>query len=215
MVMSDVKPTSKRAQKAGQTRQRILQAARDLFVERGYGATTLQEVADRGGVAVQTIYYVFSNKSALLKELVDVTIAGDDEPVATMDRPWFRDALAAGTADAQLRAHVGGTREILERLAPIVSMVGTAARTDPEVAQLWPSGDQPRYEVEATAAKALVGKPGAREGVSAEHAADLLFGLLSPELYLLLVRDRGWLPEQWERWVYDTLRPQLCAPSPP
>jgi AcrR family transcriptional regulator len=189
MVMSDVKPTSKRAQKAGQTRQRILQAARELFVERGYGATTLQEVADRAGVAVQTIYYVFSNKPALLKELVDVTIAGDDEPVATMDRPWFRDALAAGTADAQLRAHVSGTREILERLAPIVSMAGTAA-------------------------KALVGKPGAREGVSADHAADLLFGLLSPELYLLLVRDRGWHPEQWERWVYDTLRPQLCAPSP-
>jgi AcrR family transcriptional regulator len=215
MVMSDVKPTSKRAQKAGQTRQRILQTARDLFVERGYGATTLQEVADRAGVAVQTIYYVFSNKSALLKELVDVTIAGDDEPVATMDRAWFRDALAAGTADAQLRAHVSGTREILERLAPIVSMVGTAARTDPAVAQLWPSGDQPRYEVEATAAKALVGKLGAREGVSAEHAADLLFGLLSPELYLLLVRDRGWPPEQWERWIYDTLRPQLCAPSRP
>jgi hypothetical protein len=99
---------------------------------------------------------------------------------------------------------------MLDRVAPITKMVAAAAATDVEVAHLWPSGDHPRFEVHATAATALVAKPGARAGVSAEHAADLLFGLLSPELYLLFVRDRGWPPEQWERWAYDTLRDQLC-----
>uniref|UniRef100_UPI001C3F2E52 TetR/AcrR family transcriptional regulator n=1 Tax=Microtetraspora fusca TaxID=1997 RepID=UPI001C3F2E52 len=96
--MSDVKRPNKRAQKAKETRRRILAAALELFVRDGYGATNLQDVADKAEVAVQTIYFVFGNKRALLKELVDVTIAGDDEPVAMMDRPWYTAALAAGTA---------------------------------------------------------------------------------------------------------------------
>lgn len=202
---------NKRAEKARQTRHRILTAAGELFVEQGYGATSLQEVADRAGVAVQTIYFVFGNKRALLKELFDLTIAGDDEPVATMDRPWFRDAMAAETADAHLRAHISGTREILERVAAITGVWATALATDPEIATMWGQGEDPRLVVHATAAKALMDKPGAREDVTAEHAADLLFGLLSPELYLVLVRDRGWSPETWERWAGQTLHAQLCV----
>jgi len=107
--MSDVKGMSKRAQKAQETRRRILRAALELFVRDGYGATNLQDIAAEAGVAVQTIYFVFGNKRTLLKELVDVTIAGDDEPVATMDRPWYTEALAAGTAQDMLRAYVVGT----------------------------------------------------------------------------------------------------------
>lgn len=209
--MTDVKRVNKRTQKAAETRRGILEAARDLFVDQGYGATNMQEVAARAGVAVQTVYFVFGNKRSLLKELVDVTIAGDDEPVATMNRPWFRDALAAATADDQLRAHVRGTRQVLERVAEITKMVATAAATDAEVAQLWPQGGNPRFEVHTVAAEALVAKPGARAGVPSAVVADLLYGLLSSELFLLFVRDRGWSPERWEQWTYDTLRPQVCS----
>ena len=209
--MSQVRKGNRKAQQATETRRRMLDAARELFVEHGYGQTTLKDVATRAGVAVQTIYFTFGNKRTLLKELTDVTIAGDTEPVATMDRPWFRDALAAGTAEAHLRAHVHGTRGILERVAAIGEMVRNAIAVDPEVAELWPTDPDPRFVVQAAAANALVSKPGAREGVTADHAADLLYGLLSPELYLVLVRDRGWSPERWERWVYETLRAQLCS----
>ncbi|MER5419059.1 TetR/AcrR family transcriptional regulator [Streptosporangium roseum] len=209
--MSDVKRTGKRAQKAQETRRRILAAALELFVQDGYGATNLQDVADRAGVAVQTIYFVFGNKRALLKELVDVTIAGDDEPVATMDRPWYAAALAAGTAQDMLRAYVAGTSVVLERVAPIGRVLEAAVASDPEVAALWPHDVDPRYVVQQGAARALVGKPGARVGVSAEEAADLLYGLLSPELYLLFVRERGWPRERWERWVGETLCAQLCS----
>ncbi|MFF4808757.1 TetR/AcrR family transcriptional regulator [Micromonospora chersina] len=209
--MTDVKRVNKRTQKAAETRRGILEAARDLFVDQGYGATNMQEVAARAGVAVQTVYFVFGNKRSLLKELVDVTIAGDDEPVATMNRPWFRAALAAATADDQLRAHVRGTRQVLERVAEITKMVATAAATDAEVAQLWPHGENPRFEVHTVAAEALVAKPGARAGVPSAVVADLLYGLLSSELFLLFVRDRGWSPERWEQWTYDTLRPQVCS----
>jgi AcrR family transcriptional regulator len=203
---------NKRAEKARHTRRRILAAAGELFVEQGYGATSLQEVADRAGVAVQTIYFVFGNKRKLLKELVDATIAGDDEPIATMNRPWFREAIASETADALLRAHVRGTSEVLHRVAAITDMVATAAASDAEIAQLWPDGEQPRLRVHMAAAEALVAKPGARADITAETAADILFALLSPGLYLLLVRERGWPSQRWEQWTYDTLRAQLCTP---
>ncbi|MBG0831825.1 TetR/AcrR family transcriptional regulator [Planomonospora sp. ID67723] len=208
--MSDVKQPSKRTQKAKETRRRILQAALELFVRDGYGATNLQDVADKAGVAVQTIYFVFGNKRALLKELVDVTIAGDDEPVSTMDRPWYRAALAADTAQDMLRAYVTGTSAILQRVAPIGQVLEAAAASDPEVAALWPHDVDPRYVVQQEAAKALVGKPGARADMPVEEVADLLYGLLSPELYLLFVRERGWSRERWDGWVGETLRGQLC-----
>jgi AcrR family transcriptional regulator len=208
--MRDVKAPTKRAQRARETRQRIVAAARELFVDQGYGATTLQDVAAAAGVAVQTIYFIFGNKRMLLKELVDVTIAGDDEPVATMDRPWFRDAMATGTADQHLRAHVAGTLRILQRVAAISRMVEAAAAMDAEVAALWPEDDL-RFAVHSTAATALMAKPGARPDVPAEQAADLLYGLLSPELYLVFVGERGWPPGRWEQWVHQTLHTELCS----
>ncbi|GII05530.1 TetR/AcrR family transcriptional regulator [Planobispora takensis] len=209
--MSDVKRPGKRARKAQETRRRILAAALELFVQDGYGATNLQDVADKAGVAIQTIYFVFGNKRALLKELVDVTIAGDDQPVATMDRPWYLDALAADTAHDMLRAHVAGTTSVLERVAPIGKVLDAACASDPEVAALWPDDTDPRYLVQETAAKALVGKPGARAEMSVQQAADILYGLLSPELYLLFVHARGWSREHWEQWAFQTLHTQLCA----
>ncbi|GIH78803.1 TetR/AcrR family transcriptional regulator [Planobispora longispora] len=209
--MSDVKRISKRTQKARETRRRILQAALELFTQDGYGATNLQDVAERAGVALQTIYFVFGNKRTLLKELVDVTIAGDDEPTATMDRPWYVDALAAGTARDMLSAYVAGTTSVLERAAPIGRVLDGARASDPEVAALWSHDVDPRYVVHRGAAEALVGKPGARADASAEEAADLLYGLLSPELYLLFAQERGWPRERWERWAEATLRSQLCS----
>jgi AcrR family transcriptional regulator len=203
--------TGKRALKAQETRRRILDAAYRLFVRDGYGATNLQDIAGLAGVAVQTIYFVFGNKRALLKELVDVTIAGDDEPVATMDRPWFTGALAAGTAQDMLRAYVAGTASILERVAPIGKVLAAASASDPEVAALWPRDVDPRHVVHQAAAEALTAKPGARAEVPAEEAADVLYGLLSPELYLLLVHERGWPRDRWERWVGETLHAQLCS----
>jgi AcrR family transcriptional regulator len=209
--MDTVKRPDRRAERSRRTREKIIQAARELFVVQGYGATSLQEVADRAGVAVQTVYFVFGNKRTLFKEVVDTSIAGDTEPVATMDREWFRAACAAPTAADQLRAHVHGTGEILGRVAPIMPLIAAAAATDPQIAAQWPDGADPRYTVHHAAAQALVGKPGAHPGVSVAMAADLLFGLLSPQLYLLFVQDRGWSPDKWKAWVYATLAAQLCS----
>jgi AcrR family transcriptional regulator len=209
--MDKVKRPDKRAERSRRTREKVVEAARELFVAQGYGATNLQEVADRAGVAVQTVYFVFRNKRTLFKDVVDTSIAGDTEPVATMDREWFRAACAEPTAAGQLRAHVRGTREILGRVAPIMPLIAAAAATDPEIAAQWPEGPDPRYTVQYAAAEALAGKPDTRPGLSVEMAADLLFGLLSPQLYLIFVRDRDWSPDTWEAWARTALISQLCA----
>ncbi|MFH8371465.1 TetR/AcrR family transcriptional regulator [Streptomyces sp. NPDC018031] len=197
--------------KARQTRRRIIEAAGALFVEQGYGATKLQEIADRAGVAVQTIYFVFRNKPSLLKELVDVAIAGDDEPVATMDRPWFAEVMTAPTAESALAALVAGSRGTLERVAAINEMARAAAATDPEIRELWPDEADPRYAVISTAATSLTRKPGARPGIPADEAADIIYAILSPELFLVLTRDRAWPPAKWERWARRNLGSQLLA----
>ena len=209
--MTVVKRPNRRAEKAQETRRRIIEAARELFVADGYGATNLQDVADRAGVAVQTIYFTFGNKRALLKELVDVTIAGDSEPVATMDRPWFTDAVAAATAGEMLAAYVAGSSAVLARVSPIMRVLEAAVANDPEVAALWPQDEDLRYVVQRAAADALVTKPGARKGLTADEAADLLYGILSPELYLLFTRDRAWPHTRWLTWATRTLQTQLCA----
>ncbi|MEU8528488.1 MULTISPECIES: TetR/AcrR family transcriptional regulator [Streptomyces] len=207
--MTEVK--RKRGDKSRETRRRIIEAAGVLFVEQGYGATKLQEIADRAGVAVQTIYFTFRNKPSLLKELVDVAIAGDDEPVPTMNRLWFTEVTAAPTAESALAALVTGSRATLERVAAINEMVRAATASNPEIQELWPERTDPRYTVISTATESLMQKPGAHADLTAEESADIVYALLSPELFLILTRDRAWLPERWERWAFDTLRAQLLA----
>ncbi|NUP51642.1 MAG: TetR/AcrR family transcriptional regulator [Catenulispora sp.] len=209
---------AKQAEKARQTRRRVIAAAQELFVERGYGVTTLQEVADRAGVSVQTIYFTFRNKRTLLKELGDVAVAGDDEPVPTMEREWFTAAMAAPTADAQLRAHVDGAVAVCARSSAVFEVLRTAAAQEPELDELWRQGNVKRHTVQLAAAKAMLAKPGARPrpeadsdaDAEANRIADLLYAILSPELYLVLVRDRGWTPDQFADWAYDTLHAQLA-----
>ncbi|MGW7594198.1 TetR/AcrR family transcriptional regulator [Streptomyces rubiginosohelvolus] len=206
----NAKRPGKRDERSRRTREKIVAAALELFVAQGYGATSLQEVADRAGVAVQTVYFVFRNKRTLFKDVVDTAIAGDVEPVATMDREWFRAACTEPTAAGQLRAHVRGVRDILGRVAPVIPLIAAAAATDPEIAAQWPAGPDPRYTVQHAAAEALTSKPDARPDVDTTRAADLLYGLLSPELYLIFTRDRGWSPDAWEAWARTALTAQLC-----
>jgi hypothetical protein len=99
---------------------------------------------------------------SLLKEVVDTTIAGDDQPIAIIERDWFRGALAAATAPDLLQRVVNGTGQIIARVAPILDVLRAAAAIDPEIAEQWPQDSDPRYTVHAAAAQALVAKPGAR-----------------------------------------------------
>ncbi len=199
-----------RAAKTSANRDRMLTAARELFVARGYAATTMKAIAEQAGMAVQTLYFTFATKRAILLELLDTAIAGDTEPVATMDRPWFAAALAAPPGE-QIRLQVAAAAEILGRVAPLLEVVRSAAATDPELAEIWQANIAARRTVQHRLVAELAAKEGLRQDVSVERGADIALALTAPETYRLLVGDRGWSAEDWRQWVTDLLATQLLA----
>src|ERR1700746_3127987 len=113
------------------------EAGVSLFREQGYAATPMQAIADRAGVAVQTLYFTFGTKRALLSEILDVAIAGDEEPVATLDRPHVQALRDDPAPVTQLRGQARLSRLIYGRLAPALEVVRGAASADPDLAELW------------------------------------------------------------------------------
>ncbi|MFD5620394.1 TetR/AcrR family transcriptional regulator [Streptomyces yangpuensis] len=200
-----------RVEKARRTRMRMLDAAGRLFAERGWSGTTIDEIARSADVGVQTVYFTFGNKRALLKELLDTAVAGDADPVATLDRPWALELLAEPDPAKQLRLQAAGARRILERSAPVLEVVRGAAASDPELAELWRTSLGQRHTVQLHFAQALEAKVpgGLRDGHDAGSAADIAMTLLGPETYVLLVTDRHWAPDRWQRWAGDSLARQL------
>jgi len=193
------------------TRRRIVDAAAELFVAEGYGSTTLEQIAARAGVAVQTIYFHFGNKRTVLKEAVDVASVGDDEPVPLLDRPWM-DELRAETDPARvLEGWVAASREIIERVAGVMGVVRDAAVVDPEMAEQWTVNEEQRAIAFRAFVDLLVARGGLREDLTAEEATDIVVAVLSIEVFLLLTTKRGWTPERWQRWTTETLRAGLLT----
>ncbi|MBF6452386.1 TetR/AcrR family transcriptional regulator [Nocardia cyriacigeorgica] len=197
-----------RAAKTTANRAKMLDAARELFTTRGYTATTMKAIAEQAGMAVQTLYFTFATKRAILSELLDREIAGDAEPVATLDRPWFAEAVAAEPAD-QIHRQVAAAAAIFERVSPLLEVIRSAAATDAELAELWQTNIDQRHTVQLRLAEALAAKTPLRNGISAERAADVALAVLSPEAYHLLVHERSWTSAEWRTWATDALIRQL------
>jgi AcrR family transcriptional regulator len=191
----------------------MLGAAETLFRKQGFASTRIDSIARQAGVAVQTIYFTFGSKRAILKELLDVAVAGDDEPVPTLDRQWVRDAVTAVDPRAQIRIQIAAARAIFERVAPVLDIVRNAAAADPEMAELWRTNTEQRLTVQVHLATALAAKGGLRPGLSLTRATDIMFALQSPELYQLLVAERGWSAREWEELVIDALCRQVLPPD--
>jgi AcrR family transcriptional regulator len=193
--------TGRRAEQARATRRRIANQARELFLRQGYAATTLDQIAAKAGVAVQTVYFHFGNKATVLKQVVDVLAVGDDEPVPMLDRPWVRRLREEPDGRRALAIWLSNSRAIFTRLAPIMKIVRDAAGMDPDMAAQWQTNQQQRLAAQRVLAQNLADKKALRPGLDPAHAADIFFCLLSHELYLLCTAERGWTPEQWERWI--------------
>ncbi|NXY98536.1 TetR/AcrR family transcriptional regulator [Streptomyces sp. BR123] len=186
-------------------------AAARLFAEKGWTGTTVEDIARTAEVGVQTVYFTFGSKRALLKELLDTAVAGDADPVATLDRPWAREVLDEPDPAAQLALQAAGARRILERAAPVLEVVRGAATADPELAELWRLNHEQRHAVQLRFAQALHEKASGslRHGHDSAAAADIALTVLGPETYDLLVTRRGWTPARWEEWAADALARQL------
>lgn len=201
--------------RARATRERILESAQRRFVEQGYVSTTIESVAHEAEVAVQTIYFIFGNKRTLLKELVDVTVAGDDERVPTLERSWVKEIMGEPHPRTQMHLYVAKVREIYERVSPVLEVVRQAASVDPEIAELWRTNKEQRTLVLERILRSIIAKRGLRRGVGLNRSLDIAFVLLSQEMFQLMVADRGWPPAAWEAWVSDLLSFQLLEEEGP
>jgi AcrR family transcriptional regulator len=195
-------------------RRAVVDAARVLFLERGYQATTIDAISDRADVPAATVYRLFSSKLGILKGVLDVSIAGDDEALSLQDRPQVAALFAESDPERLLAGFAGITVAINARSSDVYRILWSAAGSDPAAADLLAdyqeSRDQGQGRIARSLARAHVLRPGIRE----RDAADVIHALLSPELYRLLVVDRGWSPERYERWLGSLLADQLTTPSP-
>lgn len=202
----------RRRERARATRKRVLDAARTLFIGRGYVATTIDSIAERADVSPETVYSTFGNKRSLLSELVDVSIAGDLNPTPILDRDWVQEIRDEPDPHRRLRMMAGHGRAILERRAAVDEVVRGAASADPEIAALRDRGKAQRHAGQREVLRIVVGTTGLREDTDLETAADILYAIGSPETYRLLVVDRGWSGSRFERWYGETLEHLLLEP---
>jgi AcrR family transcriptional regulator len=193
------------------TRRRMLDAAIKLFVQHGYGLTTIDSIAREAGVAVQTIYFSFGNKEKILKELIDLHVAGDDDPVPTLERPQVVEALSHDDPREQLRALAAVTRAINERVAPLLEVLRNAVICSGDGAELWETNKEQRRTVQRHFVDALAAKGRLAEGLDADRAVDVCYGVLGPEVYHLFVTERGWSPQEWEDWAAAALACHLLG----
>lgn len=199
----------RRQERARATRRAVLDAAGRLFIADGYGATTIQAIADEAGVAVQTVYAVFGNKRTILAELLDVTIAGDDEQIAVNDREWMRQVWEAPSAAKRLRAYAAACRSIADRAGDMFAVVTAAAATSSDIAELAATTEQ-RRRLGATAVIDSIRKVGRlRLDLTRQQAIDVLWLLNSPMVFSHLVRRAGWSPDHYERWLADAMIREL------
>jgi AcrR family transcriptional regulator len=199
----------RRRERARATRRAVLAAAKRLFVGGGYGATTIQAIADEAGVAVQTVYAAFGNKRTILAELLDVSIAGDDQQIAVNAREWMRPVWEAPTGAERLRAYAAATSRISAGAGDVFAVVAAAAATDPDVVELAATTEQRRRTGAAAVIESVRSVAALRAGLDPERAVDVLWLLNSPAVYRHLVRQAGWTRDEYESWLAGAMVREL------
>jgi AcrR family transcriptional regulator len=202
--------TRRRAQAAA-TRQEILDAAQRMFEERGYAATTIAAVAAEAKVAEKTVYVAFETKSGLLRALWNLRLRGDEADVRVGERPWYREVLEEPDAERQLRLTAFNSRLVKLRAAGLLEVIRTAAPSDPDIAALWSRIQTEFHANQLAIVETLAEKKALRPGLTVERGADILWTLNHPEVWHLLVRERGWSPEEYEQWLGDLASAELLG----
>lgn len=200
-----------RQDKAAATRRRMLDAAYELFCSVGYRATTMQDIAERANVAVQTLYFTFHTKDELLQAVHDRTVLGD-EPTPPPRQQWYLDAVAEPDIRRAIRILVDGVATIFARVAPMLPVFHTVS-SDPAGA-VWRHAEELRLDGMRVLFETLQLKAKHRRGLTPERAVDLLFVVLGPELYRSFVIGRGWTVTAWSDWVTTSLCRDLFDVEP-
>lgn len=201
-----------RKDRARATRTRILGSARDLFTAHGYQATTMADVAEHAGVAVQTVYFVFHTKTELLEDVYTAAVLGEDQ-VRPPDTDWYRTATTSTNPDEVIAALVAGMLPIARRVGPLQAILDTIA--DDDVRALRAEKEALRRNVAHTLLTHLADLDALRADLTARTGTDLLLGLTSPGLYQQMTAEHGWTHNQWATTLTRQLRHALLPPDTP
>jgi AcrR family transcriptional regulator len=206
------KPLSRRYDAAGRqasarrTRGAILDAAVRLFTERGYAGATMADIAGAAGVALDTVYAVVGPKATLFRLLIETAISGTEEPVPVEERAFVQAIHAETDARRKLEIYAEAVRTIQGRMAPLLHVLRGAAPAEPELATVWHEITERRARNMRLFVAEVAGSGALREDLSLDEAADIVWATNSSELYILLVHERGWAPDRYERWLADAWR---------
>lgn len=203
--------SSLRARRAEQTREAILHAARGLFVSKGYRRTTVQQIAERAGVNVDTIYQAVGRKPAIMRDLVETAISGGSEAVPAQQRAYVQRIREAETAGEMIDIYAQAITEIQQRMAPIFLALRDAALTDEPCSLLWKeiSARRSRNMLEFAVDLRATGE--LRQDLDDQRVADIVWSMNAAEYWVLLVEERGWSPADFTGWITDSWRRLLLA----
>ena len=203
--------STRRREQAAATRLEILEAAQRLFERDGYVATTMAVVAAEAGVALKTVYLAFETKAGLLRALWHLRLRGDEADVPIAERQWYRDVIAEPDPERQLRLGAHNARLVKERAGKLMRVMRDAAGSDADCAELWRRIQDDFLANQRAVVDTMEVKGALAQGLDAARAADILWTLNHPDLWHLLVGERGWTPQEWERWFADTACAQLLG----
>ena len=198
-----------RDEQARRTRRAIVAAAHDLFLARGYAATTVDAIAQAAHVSRRTVFNSAGGKAALLKLAWDWAIVGDDEPIPLADRPAVKAIQAEPDPHKALALWAQMVVEIAARAAPIAEVLTAAADADADAAQLAADADRDRMFGATAFTRYLASRDGLAPGITQQYAADLCWALMDPHLYRLLVTQRGWTAADFTQWLSSSLAATL------
>jgi AcrR family transcriptional regulator len=204
--------TRRRAQAAA-TRADILDAAQRLFEARGYAATTMEAVAAEAGVALKTVYKGFETKSGLLRALWNHLLRAGRDAVPVAEQEWYRELVEETDATRQLRLVARNARVVKGRIGRLLEVIRSAAPVDADIGELWSRIQTDFLANQRVVAESLEAKGALRPGLDVDAAADILWTLNLSNVWHLLVVERGWPPERFERWLGDVAASQLLGGS--
>jgi AcrR family transcriptional regulator len=201
-----------RGRRGQDTRRRVTEAAAELFTTLGYGATTMQAIADRAGVHVQTIYLAFGSKSAVLAAAAAELVAGDEDPESHPGvRAWAVEIQQTPDAETKLRLYVHHIADVAGRITALFDMMRATAPSEPEVARFLASAEDGRRQGPLHLFAPIADTGRLRGGLTVERAADMTFAIVSPATVRAL-HERGWTGDQIEHWLGDLLVGALLEP---
>jgi AcrR family transcriptional regulator len=203
-----------RTQQARQTRRRVIDAATRLFVAQGYASTTMRVIAAEAGVSIPTVELIFGTKAQLLHVVLDVAIAGDDEPIPVLSRAWAQDAQSTDDVVEFLSAVAEVLQEAQVRSAGVMLAAYEAAASDPDIYVLVTDRELQRERTAGWIVDGVLGRASLRDGLDRAAAVDTVWMLMDPVVFSRFTRRRGWSADRYGAWFADSVAELLVGNLP-